>query len=42
MPVVSVGNVTWGGSGKTPMTLLLAQRCLALGVAPIVLTRGYR
>ena len=23
-PVISIGNITWGGSGKTPMTMLLA------------------
>jgi tetraacyldisaccharide 4'-kinase len=41
VPVVSVGNVTWGGSGKTPLTEHLARRCLALGAPPLVLTRGY-
>ncbi len=37
-PVISVGNLTMGGSGKTPMTLYLAER---LSKAAI-LTRGYR
>jgi tetraacyldisaccharide-1-P 4'-kinase len=41
LPVVSVGNVTWGGSGKTPLAEHLARRCLARGAAPLLLTRGY-
>eukprot|EP00850_Spirogloea_muscicola_P026979 SM013404S27050 [mRNA] locus=s13404:69:305:- [translate_table: standard] len=39
LPVVSVGNVTWGGSGKTPMAEHLARRSAALGMPPLVLTR---
>jgi tetraacyldisaccharide 4'-kinase len=41
LPVLSVGNATWGGSGKTPLTEHLARRCLALGATPLILTRGY-
>src|SRR6185369_6039146 len=37
-PVISVGNLTTGGSGKTPMTLYLAERLSK----PAILTRGYR
>src|SRR5207247_7360953 len=37
-PVISVGNLTMGGSGKTPMDLYLAQRLSK----PAILTRGYR
>jgi len=36
--VISVGNLTTGGSGKTPMTLYLAERLSK----PAILTRGYR
>ena len=36
---MSVGNVTWGGSGKTPMVEHLAQACLSQGRAPVILTR---
>ncbi len=36
-PVISVGNLTMGGSGKTPMTLYLAKRLSK----PAILTRGY-
>ncbi len=40
-PVVSVGNLTAGGTGKTPMVVALAQRLMALGARPAVLLRGY-
>ena len=41
LPVISVGNVTWGGSGKTPMAIFLAHLYHAQGLRPLVLTRGY-
>lgn len=41
-PVISVGNLTVGGTGKTPMVLWLAQRFLAQGKKVAVLTRGYK
>jgi tetraacyldisaccharide 4'-kinase len=40
--VISVGNLTVGGTGKTPMVLWIAQRLLAEGRRPGILTRGYR
>ena len=40
-PVISIGNITWGGSGKTPMVLLLAGSLKEKGFQPAVLTRGY-
>jgi tetraacyldisaccharide 4'-kinase len=40
-PVVSVGNLVVGGSGKTPIVAALAQLLLAWGEKPAVLTRGY-
>lgn len=40
-PVVSVGNLSVGGSGKTPVVAHLAQILLALGQRPGILTRGY-
>lgn len=42
VPVISVGNLTAGGSGKTPMTILLAQTLAARGFTPAILLRGYR
>ncbi len=41
-PVVSVGNLTVGGTGKTPMVIWLAERFLAEGKRVGVLSRGYR
>ena len=40
--VISVGNLTTGGTGKTPMVLWLAERLLAEGKKAGILTRGYR
>ncbi len=42
VPVVSVGNLTVGGSGKTPVCIFLAKQLLAQNVKPVILTRGYR
>ncbi len=40
-PVVSVGNLTVGGTGKTPLVAWIAQRLLNRGWRPAILTRGY-
>jgi tetraacyldisaccharide 4'-kinase len=40
--VISVGNLTVGGTGKTPMVLWLAEKFLAEGKRVGILTRGYR
>lgn len=40
-PVVSIGNITAGGSGKTPMALYLAQLVMDMGYRPVVVSRGY-
>ncbi len=41
LPVICVGNFTAGGTGKTPMSLLLAQLLIERGARPVFLTRGY-
>ncbi|MGE5567622.1 MAG: tetraacyldisaccharide 4'-kinase [Rhodospirillales bacterium] len=41
-PVVSVGNLTTGGTGKSPFVLWLAGKLKARGLQPAILTRGYR
>src|SRR6267154_190462 len=40
--VISVGNLTVGGTGKTPMVLWLAEKFLAEGKNVAILSRGYR
>lgn len=41
IPVVSVGNVTVGGNGKTPLCQYLAADLLQRGYKPVILSRGY-
>lgn len=41
-PVISVGNISMGGAGKTPVVEYLANRLHAAGLQPAILTRGYR
>ncbi len=40
--VISVGNLTVGGTGKTPMVLWLAEKFLTQGKRVAILTRGYK
>ena len=40
-PVVSIGNLSAGGTGKTPLTLFLAELLEAAGWTNVVLSRGY-
>src|SRR5688500_15683636 len=41
IPVIVVGNVTVGGSGKTPLVLWIAEHLKAKGWSPAILSRGY-
>jgi tetraacyldisaccharide 4'-kinase len=41
VPVICVGNVTVGGSGKTPVALALTRLLRGIGRRPAFLTRGY-
>ena len=41
LPVVSVGNITLGGTGKTPLVIFLADHLVSSGKKPAILTRGY-
>lgn len=41
-PVVSIGNLTVGGTGKTPAAIAVAEESVRRGFTPIILTRGYR
>jgi tetraacyldisaccharide 4'-kinase len=41
-PVISIGNITTGGTGKTPVVRWLAERLRASGESVAVLSRGYK
>lgn len=41
VPVISVGNLSVGGTGKTPLTILIARLLIARGKRVVVLSRGY-
>jgi tetraacyldisaccharide 4'-kinase len=40
-PVISIGNLTVGGSGKTPLAAEIARLLLEMGERPSILSRGY-
>jgi len=40
-PVIAVGNMTTGGTGKTPMVIYLAKMVESIGERPGVIMRGY-
>ncbi|MDD5058668.1 MAG: tetraacyldisaccharide 4'-kinase [Sideroxydans sp.] len=42
VPVIVVGNISVGGTGKTPLTLWLAQQLIDAGWHPGIISRGYR
>jgi tetraacyldisaccharide 4'-kinase len=42
LPVVSVGNLVVGGSGKTPVVALLAETLRDAGLTPAIVSRGYK
>ncbi len=41
VPVVVIGNITVGGTGKTPLTLWLAERLTERSYSPAIVSRGY-
>lgn len=41
LPVIVVGNISVGGTGKTPFTLALAQQLIKRGWHPLIVSRGY-
>jgi len=40
--VISIGNITVGGTGKTPATIAIAEEAKKRGFKPYILTRGYK
>lgn len=41
LPVISVGNITVGGTGKTPLVAWIARHLSARGCRPAIVSRGY-
>jgi tetraacyldisaccharide 4'-kinase len=41
LPVIVVGNISIGGTGKTPLTLALAQQLIERGWHPLIVSRGF-
>lgn len=41
VPVIVIGNVSVGGTGKTPLTLSLAQQLIDAGFHPVIVSRGF-
>ena len=42
IPVISIGNITVGGTGKTPLVIDLVKRLEKMGFSPAVVSRGYK
>jgi tetraacyldisaccharide 4'-kinase len=42
VPVIVVGNITVGGTGKTPLVIWLANQLKACGYTPGIISRGYK
>ncbi len=40
--VASIGNITLGGTGKTPMTIYMAELIKSMGLRPAIVCRGYK
>lgn len=39
---ISVGNIAYGGTGKTPVVIAICERLVEIGSKPVIVTRGYK
>jgi tetraacyldisaccharide 4'-kinase len=42
IPVISVGNISTGGTGKSPFVIFLSEYFMGLGKKPAIISRGYK
>ena len=42
VPICIIGNITVGGSGKTPLTITILNNLVSLGYKPGIVSRGYQ
>ena len=42
LPIISVGNIQVGGTGKTPFVIALSKQLIANNIRPLIITRGYK
>ena len=41
VPIISIGNIEYGGTSKTPFTYYLSEKLLSMGFKPGIVSRGY-
>ena len=42
IPIISIGNIAFGGTGKTPMVIHLCEQLRTKGYRPAIISRGYK
>ena len=42
LPIISIGNIQVGGTGKTPFVIALSKKLIQNNIKPIIITRGYK
>ena len=42
LPIISVGNIQAGGTGKTPFVIALSKQLIKNNIKPLIITRGYK
>jgi len=42
LPIISIGNIQVGGTGKTPFVIALCKQLISHNIRPLIITRGYK